>query len=134
MGESMEYTKRRNLNRGYMKLEVWNDAIRLLGIVRKVINGKSGVDLKLRSQILDSAQSISANIAEGYCRFHYQENIQFCRQTRGSLSELVDDLNICLDQEYFPEEQLKPLRELALEVNKQLNGYAAHRKRRKEET
>lgn len=88
----------------------------------------------LVSQMRRAATSLTNNIAEGYCRFHYQENIQFCRQTRGSLSELVDDLNISLDQEYFPEEQLKPLRELALEVNKQLNGYAAHRKRRKEET
>lgn len=89
MGESMEYTKRRNLNRGYMKLEVWNDAIRLLGIVRKVINGKSGVDLKLRSQILDSAQSISANIAEGYCRRSLKEYLQFLSIALGSSGELM---------------------------------------------
>ena len=88
----------------------------------------------LVSQMRRAATSVTNNIAEGYGRFHYQENIQFCRQARGSLSELVDDLNICLDQEYFSDEQLKPLRELALEVNKQLNGYVAYLKRRKEET
>jgi four helix bundle protein len=33
----------------------------------------------LTSQLRRSSRSISDNIAEGYGRFHYQENIQFCR-------------------------------------------------------
>ncbi|HQW42909.1 MAG: four helix bundle protein [Chitinophagaceae bacterium] len=38
----------------------------------------------LTAQIKDSARSVTANIAEGYGRFHYQEAIQFCRIARGS--------------------------------------------------
>jgi four helix bundle protein len=41
----------------------------------------------LKAQSLDSGRSITANIAEGFGRYHYQENIQFSRQSRGSLDE-----------------------------------------------
>jgi four helix bundle protein len=58
---------RRNLNRGYMKLEVWNDAVSLFELVYSNL-AAIHIDLKSRSQIIDSAQSVSANIAEGYCR------------------------------------------------------------------
>lgn len=33
----------------------------------------------LASQMRRSAVSITSNIAEGYGRYYYQENIQFCR-------------------------------------------------------
>lgn len=59
---------RRNLNRGYIKLEVWNDAVSLFENVYNCIAGIRNIDLKNKSQIIDSAQSVSANIAEGYCR------------------------------------------------------------------
>ncbi len=62
----MEYTKRRNLNRGYMKLEVWNEAMVLFQWVFKTTQSIQEIDFKLRSQIINATQSISANIAEGY--------------------------------------------------------------------
>jgi four helix bundle protein len=39
-----------------------------------------------------AARSITHNVAEGFGRFHFQENIQFCRHSRGSLCELIDQL------------------------------------------
>ncbi|MEI7734716.1 MAG: four helix bundle protein [Ferruginibacter sp.] len=41
----------------------------------------------LGDQIIRSADSIGLNIAEGYGRFHYKENRQFCWYARGSLFE-----------------------------------------------
>lgn len=38
---------------------------------------------RLKDQLIRASRSIAANIAEGHGRFHYQENIQFCRQARG---------------------------------------------------
>ncbi|MFP5469978.1 MAG: four helix bundle protein [Bacteroidia bacterium] len=38
-------------------------------------------------QVVRSADSISANIAEGYGRFSYKENRQFCFYARGSILE-----------------------------------------------
>ncbi|MBM3415990.1 MAG: four helix bundle protein [Bacteroidetes bacterium] len=57
----------------------------------------------LTAQIKDSARSITANIAEGYGRYHYQEAIQFCRIARGSLLETYDHLSSALDEGYIPE-------------------------------
>ncbi len=73
----MEYTKRRNLNRGYMKLEVWQRGMDLLDMAYRLASAVP--DFKLRSQFTDSAQSVSANVAEGYGRrtlpeFHQSTN------------------------------------------------------------
>ena len=38
---------------------------------------------KLLDQMVRASRSVTANIAEGYGRYHYQENIQYCRQVRG---------------------------------------------------
>ncbi len=55
----------------------------------------------LALQMRRAAVSIAANIAEGFGRYHYQENIQFCRNSRGSLYESHDHLITCLDESYI---------------------------------
>jgi four helix bundle protein len=49
----------------------------------------------LANQMRRAAVSITNNIAEGHGRWHYQENIRFCRISRGSVGELIDDFNTC---------------------------------------
>jgi four helix bundle protein len=83
-------------------------------------------------QMRRAATSLTNNISEGHGRYHYQENIQFCRQSRGSLSELVDDLNICIDEKYFPSDFLDKLKSEGAIVHKLLNGYISYLRRRKE--
>jgi four helix bundle protein len=86
----------------------------------------------LGSQMRRAATSLTNNIAEGHGRYHFQESIQFCRTARGSLAELIDDLNICSDQEYFSEGEMNELKLKAHEINKILNGYITYLKKRKE--
>ena len=43
----------------------------------------------LDPQMRRAAISVTNNIAEGHGRWHYQENIQFCRMARGSLSTIL---------------------------------------------
>ena len=62
----MEYTKRRNLNRAYMKLEVWQRGMELFELGFRRAGHVS--DFKLKSQFTNAAQSVSANVAEGYGR------------------------------------------------------------------
>src|SRR5580700_11902416 len=56
---------------------------------------------ELASQIRRAAVSLTNNIAEGHGRFHYLDQIKFVLQSRGSLQELIDDLNVCEDEQYL---------------------------------
>lgn len=77
----------------------------------------------LFTQMRRAAVSLTNNIAEGYGRFHFQENLQFCRQSRGSLLELVDDLNICRDESYVSQSEYESYRMDAFRLLKVLNSY-----------
>jgi four helix bundle protein len=83
----MEYTKRRNLNRGYMKLEAWQRGMDLFVMAFRLSENVS--DLKLKSQFRDAAQSVSANIAEGYGRRSLPEYLQYLYTAKGSLAETL---------------------------------------------
>jgi len=77
----------------------------------------------LAGQMRRAALSLTNCIAEGHGRFHYQENIQYLRQSRGSLSELLDDINTCMDENYGEPGPLNTLKEEGYDLIKQLNGY-----------
>jgi four helix bundle protein len=81
-----------------------------------------------------AAISATANIAEGFGRYSYQENIQFCRQSRASVYELRDHFTTALDAGYIPEEEFARLEKRAMSVIKLLNGYLRATKNRKEVT
>lgn len=81
---------------------------------------------RLKDQLLRSSRSITANIAEGYGRHHHQENIQFCRQARGSLSESLDHLNVMRDENYLADADYDAIRSDLEQVWKVLNGYIAY--------
>lgn len=88
----IQYTNLRNKNRGYMKLEVWLKGIELFKIVWKTVYIEHKIDFKLRSQIADAAQSVSANISEGYSRRSINEYLQFLYISLASLSEMMSRL------------------------------------------
>ena len=84
---------------------------------------------RLSAQILDAARSITANIAEGYGRFHYLDNSKFCSNARGSCTEVLDHLITAHDEGLIPEPLLVKGRtkvDLALKL---INGYMAYLKR-----
>ena len=97
--EAMVYSHRRNLNRGYMKLEVWNDAIELFALVHKILDEAHNLDLRLKGQILDAAQSVSANIAEGYGRKSINEYLYFLNVAwvLGIQKSTTDNNCTCID-------------------------------------
>ena len=82
----------------------------------------------LRSQLLDSSRSVTANIAEGFGRFHYQENIQFCRQARGSLTESMEHLIVSYDEGYLDKPSLKEINKLYRQCLLELNIYIKYLK------
>src|ERR1700731_3074742 len=65
----------------------------------------------LTSQIRRAALSLTNNIAEGNGRFHFLEQIKFMLQSRGSLEELMDDLNACEDEAYLVATEIEKIRQ-----------------------
>lgn len=66
---------------------------------------------------------MTANIAEGYGRYHYQEFIQYCRQSRGSLYELIDHLIVAEEEKYISISELNLLKAEIQECLAILNGF-----------
>src|SRR3954466_14180840 len=98
--------------KSFEELDCWKKA----GALRKRVSllAKSfPVDerFRLTDQIIRASRSVTANIAEGYGRYHFQENIQFCRHSRGSLNEVLDHLICAYDCGYIKEDDLKMYRE-----------------------
>jgi four helix bundle protein len=86
----------------------------------------------LISQARRAALSVTNNIAEGHGRWHYQENIQYCRIARGSVDELIDDLNTCEDENYADQTLVAGLKAEAYELIHRINGYIAYLRRSKQ--
>jgi len=84
----------------------------------------------LTSEIRRAAISLTNNIAEGHGRFHFLEQIKFMLQSRGSLEELLDDLNVCEDEDYLPIHEIQSLRQEGWRVHKLINGYIRFLRRR----
>jgi four helix bundle protein len=73
-----------------------------------------------------AALSITNNIAEGHGRWHCQENMRYCRIARGSIDEILDDLNVCLDEGYGALQQVEQRKQEGYELIKRVNGYIAY--------
>lgn len=76
--------------------------------------------------------SISANIAEGYGRFYYQENVRFCYVARGSLEETLSHLTFALEMNYISSELYSEFETEGEEIDKMLNGYIGFLKKSKQ--
>ena len=86
---------------------------------------------ELASQIRRASVSLTNNIAEGHGRYHYLEQLKFLFQARGSLQELIDDLNVCEDEQYLHKSELVDLKDQANEVQRLISGYARYLRNRK---
>ena len=108
-----------------MTLEAWQKARDVkLFFYRKILpklpaKEKYNLDIQIRKASVSS----TANISEGYGRFHYQEGIQFYRISRGSLCELKDHLISCFDFGYIGKELYDEGIPLIESAKKTLNGY-----------
>ena len=81
--------ERRNKNRGYQQLLVWQDAVELYGLSWGAVRGWPFELKKLASQSMASSDSVHRNIAEGYCRRSIREYLQHLNIALGSLGETL---------------------------------------------
>lgn len=78
--------------------------------------------------MLRSARSVSANIAEGYGRFHYLDNTKFCSMARGSCYETLDHLITAHDEGLITALVLASGRQKFEHTKSLLNGYMRYLK------
>jgi four helix bundle protein len=112
-------------------LECWKTCRRLRLFVAKEIIPLLPKEERfgLKDQIIRAARSTTANIAEGYGRFHYMDNAKFCSNSRGSCWEVLDHLITAHDEGLISEEMLKKGRELVNTAVKLVNGYMNYLKK-----
>jgi four helix bundle protein len=80
----------------------------------------------LPSQVRRAALSLTNNIAEGHGRYHYLDQIKFTLHSRGPLEELMDDLNVCEDEQYLPVKEIVSLKEEGWRVRQLIDGYVRY--------
>ena len=86
----------------------------------------------LASQIRRAAVSLTNNIAEGHGRYHFADQVRFFLGSRGSLQELIDDLNVCLDEKYVQETDITESKSKAWRVLGLINGSLRYLRDRKQ--
>jgi four helix bundle protein len=86
----------------------------------------------LGTQMRRAAISVSNNIAEGHGRWHYLENIHFCSTARGSVDELIDDFNACIDESYGQPGLPQELKNDARQLIARINSYIAYLRKSKQ--
>ena len=117
--------------RSFEDLDCWQACRVLRVFVARVLCKALPKDERYRlgDQILRAARSSTANIAEGYGRFHYLDNAKFCSIARGSAWEVLDHIITAEDEDLAPKEVTVEARALVRKSVALLNGYIAYLRR-----
>jgi four helix bundle protein len=111
----------------FTELEVWKKVRELKKEIELLTKNFPGEEkFRMSDQLIRSVRSINANIAEGHGRFTYKDQLHFCIQARGSLSETLNHLIDAFDCSYINKEQLAFFKLQIDNVGKLLNGYITH--------
>ena len=107
---------RKNKNRGYQKLRVWNDAIDFYVQTCRVFRVFPHDLRRVVSQSIASSDSVHRNIAEGYCRRSIREYLNFLNIALASLGESVSGLHAYRKSKQISEEEFQELDALAFKL------------------
>lgn len=118
--------------KSFEELECWKVCTEVKRFITELVKKYPREEkFALADDMKRAARSTTHNIAEGFRRFHFQENIQFCRQSRGSIYELIDQLITSKDDRYITDEQYEKARSLISKALAILNGYINYLSRQK---
>jgi len=78
---------RKNINRGFKRLRVWQDSVSLYIMACKIFSNFPFELKKVAGNGIDAAHSISRNISEGYCRRTLKEYLNYLNFALGSCGE-----------------------------------------------
>lgn len=107
---------RKNKNRGYQQLRVWQDTIQFYALNCRVFKTFPYELRRVASQAIASSDSVHRNIAEGYCRRSIREYLNYLNIALGSLGESVSGLHAYREAKQLREEDFESLNQLAYKL------------------
>jgi len=112
--------ERKNINRGFRQLGVWNNAIDLYVLTCKILSGSPYELKKTISNCIDAAHSISRNIAEGYSRRSIKEYLNYLNIALGSSGEYYSSIFSFYKADQITEEDFEKLDKLHYKTENEL--------------
>jgi four helix bundle protein len=106
------------------ELQVYKLAMEISEIIWKIVEDWDNFPRStIGKQLVTAADSIAANISEGYGRYHYKENKQFLYYARGSLSETKTWVTKARNRNFIKENDYNLLIEKIVSLGVKLNNY-----------
>jgi len=112
--------ERKNINRGFKKLRVWQDAVSLYILACKVFANFPFELKKVAANSIDAAHSISRNISEGYCRRSLKEYLNHLNIALGSCGEFHSCYESCKQANQITNDEHERLDQLHYKVENAL--------------
>jgi len=110
----------KNINRGFKKLRVWQDAVSLYILACRVFANFPFELKKVAANSIDAAHSISRNISEGYCRKGLREYLNFLNIALGSCGEFHSCYYSCRQAEQISKSEFEEIEKLHYKVENEL--------------
>jgi len=113
--------------KGFEDLKAWQLARQLVIECHKLADALPAKEqYDLAPQIRRSSKSVTANIAEGYGRYHYLDSLRFYYIARGSLEETINHIITAHDLTYIDDTRFQELYNLGRQAERTLNGYIGY--------
>jgi four helix bundle protein len=118
--------------RGFEDLECFQLAIEVMVKIHEFAKSlPTDEKFDMFSQIRRSSKSVTANIAEGYGRYHYLDSLKFYAIARGELNETLGHLINAKVLNYLDPKSFDEYYKLIRETEQTLNGYIAYVRRQR---
>ncbi len=111
---------RKNINRGFKRLRVWQDAVSLYILACRILSSFPFELKKVAANTIDAAHSISRNISEGYCRRSLKEYLNHLNIALGSCGEFHSCYQSFKQAGQITEEEYERLDQLHYKVENSL--------------
>jgi four helix bundle protein len=110
--------------KSFEELDCWKAARQVRQLIRSITRKLPDAErFDLVDNMRRASRSVTRNIAEGFGRYSYKENVKFCIIARGSLHELIDDIITCTEEKYITDAENIEARKLIARTGALLNGY-----------
>lgn len=106
-------------------LEVYQLSRKLSAMAWRIYDRMNFEEKKtMGDQFIRSVDSVGANIAEGYNRYHYLDKIRFFYYSRASMAEAIEHwLELMYEREKVSKEHVDQMKELHQKLQVKLNNF-----------